>query len=234
MSIDGLAEHLKLRRPSTPAWLLRLTVESFFMIMSILAALAVDNWRDNTNNHRLAMQSLRIFEREIRQNLARLDDVAPYHSGLRVVVSQARTDSTQRVDVRSVIEGLQPTVLLNTAWQTSLATGALTHIDVETVSALSLTYSIQQRFVEDDRLTLPAVLSMGADVVDERHDTMRRIYMYLNDLVAREQQLRAVYQQALETISKVSGGTVPQQVATRPQSAVINATDNSGRSAKAR
>src|SRR5688572_13181495 len=112
------------RRPSLsgPPWLARVLVESFFIMFSILLALAVENWRENRQHRRLAQQSLQIFEREIRQNLARIDDVTPYHSGLRSVVAEALVNPAQAADMRSIVAGLQPTVLLNTSSQTSLAT----------------------------------------------------------------------------------------------------------------
>jgi hypothetical protein len=187
-------------RISWPAWLLRAFVESFFIMFSILLALAVDNWRENRQHRRLAQQSLQIFEREIRQNLDRIDDVAPYHSGLRSVVAEALTNPGHAADMRSIVEGLQPTVLLNTAWQTALATGALTHIDVEIVSALSLTYSIQERFREDTRASLPRIAVGSALTNAEFTQQVQRTHAYLNELVSAEQELRGVYEQAITTI----------------------------------
>ena len=180
--------------------MLRVVIESFFIVLSILAALAVDNWSEAKRHQELAHQSLRIFERELRQNLARIEDVAPYHSGLRSVVAEAMANPGQAPDMRSIVEGLKPTVLLNTAWQTALATGALTHIDVETVSALSLTYSIQERFREHARSALPRISIAGELPPDEMERTVYQTYAYLNDLVAGEQELRGVYEQAIEMI----------------------------------
>ena len=191
-----------------PAWLLRMSVESVLIIISILAALAVDNLRDNAANNRLAVRSLQIFRREIRQNLARLDDVAPYHDGLRTVVTQAHASPSADVDIRSIAEGLQPTVLLNTAWETALATGALTHIDVEIVSALSLTYSIQQRFVDDNRAQLPRPLAHGASAPEQSRSALEETYAYLNQLVVAEQELRGVYEQALKILDTTLGNKI--------------------------
>jgi len=196
----------RIRTPNRPAWLLRVLVESFSIVLSILVALAVDNWRDNRNNHQLAMKSLRIFEREIRQNLSRLEDVSPYHSGLRDVVVQAQADPEHGFDVRSIVEGVRPTVLLNTAWQTALATGALTHIDVETVSALSLTYSIQQRFVDDGRVSYQRLAGSEAPAGAESRAMVSTTSTYLSDLVTAEQQLRGVYEQALQIIDRTLQG----------------------------
>jgi hypothetical protein len=187
------------QRFSWPSWLLRAFIESFFIMLSILLALAVDNWAQNRQHRRLAEQSLQIFARELKQNLDRIDDVTPYHSGLRSVVAEALINPSQAADMRSIVEGLQPTVLLNTAWQTALATGALTHIDVETVSALSLTYSIQERFREDTRASLPRI-TVGEMDPAEATRQVQRTHAYLNDLITGEQELRGVYKQALESI----------------------------------
>jgi hypothetical protein len=190
------------RTPSTPAWLLRITVESFFVVLSILAAFAVENWRDNVNNQRMAVKSLQIFEREIRQNLAAIEDLTPYHSGILNIVMQARADTTQSVDIRSVMEGLQVVPLRNAAWQTALGTGVLTHIDVETVWGLSLTYSRQQRFIEDTRAALPSAVLLQGDSSDELRQTVQAAYIYMNELVKGEQDLRGFYNEALETITR--------------------------------
>jgi hypothetical protein len=188
------------RRMSWPSWMLRVLVESFFIMFSILLALAVDGWTENRQHRRLAQQSLGIFEREIRQNLARIEDVGPYHAGLRSVVAEALANPAQAADMRSIVEGLQPTVLLNTAWQTALATGALTHIDVETVSALSLTYSIQERFRADAQASLPRFAIAGNPDPEEFRTNVQQTHAYLNRLVSSEQELRGVYEQAIKII----------------------------------
>ena len=205
-------------RTSTPAWLLRVVVESFFIMFSILLALAVDSWRESRSHRRLAQQSLQIFENEIRRNLSRLDDVAPYHTGLKSVVQQAQVNGGSILEIQSIVEGLQPTVLLNTAWQTALATGALTHINVETVSALSLTYSIQERFREESRSAMPRVTLSANPTRDQIARAIGDTNAYLTQLVAGEAELRGVYQQALQIIAQAkrseAGGAPPDSTNT--------------------
>ena len=47
-------------------WILRALAESTIIVVSIILALAVDEWRDDRQNQELAAQSLMIFEQEIR------------------------------------------------------------------------------------------------------------------------------------------------------------------------
>lgn len=183
-----------------PEWILRATFESMLIIVSIVAALAVDEWRQDRQNQELATQSLGVFEREIRQNMARLDDVAPYHAGMRDVVARMAAEEAAGADLRSIMEGLEPTVLLSTAWETALATGALTYMDFEVVSALSLTYSLQRRFAEESRSHLPDISVVPGGSPAMLDDRITAARSYLEDLTRDEQQLRGVYAEALQMI----------------------------------
>jgi hypothetical protein len=202
-NIPGDAPRVRWRRLNcTPEWLLRVSIESVLIVMSILLALGVDEWRETANNRDLATQSLHIFERELRLNLTELEDNIPYHTGIRDVAAGLVAEPSRLVEVRSIMEGLAPVRRLNPAWETALATGALTRIDVETVSALSLTYSIQQRFRDEMRSGLPRLV-----VTDEMREgamleQMQQAVAYLNEMVQSEQDLRAVYGQALQIIEE--------------------------------
>ena len=182
-------------------WILKGLVESLFVVGSILLALAVDEWAQNREYAELADQSLGIFEREIRQNRARLEDAAPYHQGIRDLLGQMRELPEARMDIRSVMEGLTPPVLLNTAWETSLATGALTHMEFEVVSALSLTYSIQEGFANRTRLERPRFSAPESLSAQESREQVEEAYDYVSALARDESELLSVFDQALELIA---------------------------------
>jgi hypothetical protein len=193
-------EHHRSLRSALPGILL----ESFIVVFSILFALAVDEWKEDSENRQLAEKSIAVFEREIEQNMARLEDLAPYHSGLREMLT--RIDSTGDVrtaeDLRSTIglEPLRPPLLTDVAWQTSLATGALTKMDFETVSALSLTYTLQARFQEQARITVPDLARPEAISDAAVPQAIRSAAVYLGEITAGEQDLKAIYEQALTQI----------------------------------
>jgi hypothetical protein len=182
-------------------WILKGLVESTFVVASILLALAVDEWAQNREYAELADQSLGIFEREIRQNRARLEDASPYHQGIRDLLGQMRELPQAPMDIRSIVEGLTPPVLLNTAWETSLATGALTHMEFEVVSALSLTYSIQEGFSNRTRVERPRVSASDALSAEESREQVEEAYEYVSALARDESELLSVFEQALELIA---------------------------------
>lgn len=181
-------------------WLAQALVESFFVVISIILALAVDEWRDNRAFEQLAFQSLGIFEREIHQNQARLEDAVPFHTGIRDLLAQSLNGDGASVDLRSIMEGVETPVILNTAWQTALATGALTHMDVELVSDLSLTYSIQERFTGGNDRDRPRTVDIESLSGRGKREQLRAAYDYMADLTRGETDLLTVYGQALQLI----------------------------------
>ena len=187
-------------------WIVRGLVESVFVVASILLALAVDEWAENRDFAQLADQSLGIFEQEIAQNRNRIEDGLPYHGGIRDLLGQMRLTPPPVVDLRSIMEGFEPPVLLSTAWETALATGALTHMDFEVVRALSLTYSIQEGFTSRSRSDRPRFGSMEglseAGVAEQVEDA----YDYVAAITRDEAELLTVFNQALELIGAHRSG----------------------------
>jgi hypothetical protein len=184
-----------------PKWILKGLVESSFVVASILMALAVDEWAQNKEYEDLASQSLEIFEREILQNRARLADVGPYHGGIRDLLGQMAAMDEEGLDVRPIVEGLESPVLLSTAWETALATGALTHMEFQTVSALSLTYSIQEEF-EQGGPSLPRFSSPETISAAQNRQQLSEAFRYVMDLTQGESELVAVYDEVLEVIDE--------------------------------
>lgn len=187
-------------RRRVPEWLARVVGESLLIMLSITMALAVDQWKSDRQDRALARESLQSFQREIQLNRARVEDIAPYHAGLRAML--AKMDSAGRpgaAELREVGsgEGLRPPFLLDAAWQTALATGVLRHMDYETVSALSMTYTLQARFKELGREQAPGFAGGARPRADEVLSTTLR---YLTDVTDGEEELQTVYAQALQII----------------------------------
>ena len=189
-----------------PAWLAEVIVQSIAVTVSILLALWVDQWKQKRAEQTLAREAMSNFVTEIRRNEARMDDVLPYHEGLQTMLSGVESSHSIKTesDFQSAVgvDGLRPPSLLQTAWQTSIATGALTHLDYETVAALSLTYTLQDRFREDARSGFQTVLQAsdfkpgGADMAVHTADN------YLREVVASERDLRATYAQAEQVLAR--------------------------------
>lgn len=189
-----------------PAWLAEVLVQSVMIVLSILLALWVDEWKQHRAEQQLAQVSLYNFLHEVQQNQARLDDILPYHRGVRAMVKELETQHTIKspTDFESAVgvDGLRPPFLLATAWQTAVATGALQHIDYSTVSALSLTYTLQDRFREESRAGIQSMLQASNFQPGHAEAALRSADIFLDDVVANEEELRATYAQASRLLSR--------------------------------
>jgi hypothetical protein len=202
---------------SRRSWISRVLVESVLVVGSILLALALDEWNQDRDYQDLATLSLANFEREIQQNRLRLEDVTLFHAGLRDVLANmdARGEAIPVTTVRNMMEGFQPAILVSTAWETAVATGALGYMDYDVVSGLSLTYNMQERLVTLNRSGLNDILVGGL----RSGETELLVYManrYMRELTEAEQGLQGVYDLVLSLIAETIGersDTVPADTA---------------------
>ena len=176
------------------------------VVGSILLALALDEWNENREFQDLAGRSLVNFEREIQQNRLRLEDVTLFHVGLRDVLANmdASGEPVPATTIRNIMEGFQPAILVSTAWETAVATGALGYMDYDVVSGLSLTYNLQDRLVTLNESGLNDVLVGGL----RSGETELLVYTanrYMGELTAAEQRLQGVYDLVLSLVGETIG-----------------------------
>jgi hypothetical protein len=198
----------KLARTFSGDWLPRILVESTLIVLSILLALAVNEYERNREDDELATQALAEFQREIRQNRARLEDVGPYRRGLRSVIARmgesGELASSDEFQATIGLEALRPAFLTSTVWETALTTGALPHIDFTVVNALSLTYSLQARLEEFSRSGMPVLARGGFVDREDMPGAIREVTLYLGELSRSEGELLAAYDEVLRIVAEAT------------------------------
>lgn len=185
-------------------WLPRVVFESLLIVVSILLALALDQWQEDLEIEELVDRSVQSFEQEVRRNKMRVEDVAPYHIGLQEILT--RLDEGEGVkslmEYRNIMEGFQATLLLRTAWDTSVATGALSRMDYELVAALSQTYDAQNRFNELYSIGRNAILTSARLNVENLDLSIYNAIRFMSEVTAAEAHLEAVYEVTLDLIQE--------------------------------
>lgn len=183
---------------STSEWLPQVLIESALIVVSILVALALDEWREERQDAEVVQQSLENFLIEIDQNKVRVEDAAPFNQGLHsVLTSYYMDDDLESVDeFVDMVESYSPAVLQSTAWDTALATGTLSKMDYNLVRVLSLTYGLQSRYQTKtdtgmDNLTSPLNLSE-----DRLRLALYNSMRYLDGVTTLEQELGDTYGEA--------------------------------------
>ncbi len=191
-----------MRLKANTVWLQRVLFESALIVLSILFALGLDEWREDRQDEETVKLALSNFASEIQQNKARIEDMAPFNRGLRSVMR----NRYQNEDINSVdefvnmVESYTPVVLQSTAWETALATGSLAKMDYNLVSALSLTYSLQNRYQLASRAGM-ADLTSPQNLSEERlklavYNSIR----YLDHITTMEDELHVIYNEAFAVV----------------------------------
>jgi hypothetical protein len=179
-------------------WLPQVTIESILIVVSILVALGLDSWREERNDEEFVRTALSNFKIEIQRNQARIEDAAPFNKGLRTVLSQHYSvgDIDTVDEFVMMVEIYSPAALQSTAWDTALATGSLAKMEYSLVSALSLTYNLQDRYDSSTRsgmndLTSPQYLSE-----DKLKLAIYNSIRFLDDVTGMEAELAVIYVEA--------------------------------------
>lgn len=187
---------------STSVWLPRVLFESALIVLSILVALGLDEWRENREDEETVQLALSNFARELRQNQARVEYSAPFNLGLKSVLGNRykAADIGTVDDFVNMVESYVPAVLQSTAWETALATGSLAKMEYDLVSALSLTYSLQNRYLMASRTGM-AELTSPQNLSEEKLGlAMYNSIRYLNDITRMEEELGVIYDEASTVI----------------------------------
>jgi hypothetical protein len=187
---------------TNPVWLPQVMFESALIVVSILVALGLDEWRQKREDAELVLDSLTTFLIEMQQNSIRVEDAAPFDQGLRQVLqSHYRDNDIDTVDeFVSMVESYSPASLQSTAWDTALATGSLAKMEYTVVTALSLTYSLQNRYqlitqTGMNDLTSPQNLSD-----DKLRLAIYNSIRYLDGVTSLETELAVTYAEAISVI----------------------------------
>ncbi len=187
---------------SESSWISQGVFQSVLIIMSILIALAFDGWREEAEEEELVERAIYSFEQEIRSNNGRIGAVIPFHNALYDILSrnQSEGDITDVSQLDDIVQSFQTVRLEHTAWDTAVATGALARMDYGLVNALSLTYSLQERYLADYEAGVLALegrvpfMDTGVDFLTNQ--ALKRV----QKVIEASSELHAAYQQAIELI----------------------------------
>lgn len=195
-------------RSSTSDWLPRVLAESLLIVISILVALALDEWRDQRQDDETVQQALLNFLSEVQQNRSRIEDAAPFNQGLLHVLEKHFRDSSIATvdDFVNMIESYVPVALQSTAWETALATGSLAKMDYNLVSALSLTYNLQNRYQLTTRSGMSELLSPQNLSAEKQSLAVFNSIRYLQNTTGMEAELSVVYSEASIVLTNAISG----------------------------
>jgi len=186
---------MKLRR-----MLPRLFLESLLIILSVLVALAVNDWRAGRERRTRTAEARQAFAREISANREQLasDQILPHHRRLQAIYRKAVDENA--ADPGALFDtGLHPPALRDAAWRAFSGGTIFADFPAERVLLLSDTYHAQSDLERKNAefLTLLSVPRADRETPSYQRDVARAIWMFLNDLVPAEERLTRNYEQVL-------------------------------------
>jgi hypothetical protein len=139
---------------------LQIGVETFFVVLGVLLALAVDEWRENRRDQAVVSLALQNLREEIRANRPEVQRALAHHRD-----QQRRLEETPGIGV-----ALKPALVRNNAWQAAQTSQAAAHMDFSSVAACSKLEELQGNYQSllagvmpslyrlEDRPSMPLVL----------------------------------------------------------------------------
>ena len=199
-----VASHFSARMSHLAVALPKLLFESLLILLSVLAAFGVNEYRDRQADRRNAELVVQNFRHEVEQNLAALEDGYRRETEFArqlSAVDVARQPTASAVDLvaRALPPGgLRLPVLSDAAWETSLATNGLHLVDYGTVSLLSQTYLLQRTSVSGStKLVQDAIFDRRSFTPSDTRATVRLLLAIMQQLTAQEQVLIERYRTVL-------------------------------------
>tara|TARA_R110001583_G_scaffold90306_1_gene232152 strand:- start:2188 stop:2805 length:618 start_codon:yes stop_codon:yes gene_type:complete len=185
-------------------WFGKVFFESFLIMISILAALAIQEWSDTKAKENMVLRSVSAFKQEAHQSLNWLDDSSPYHKGLYqlIVKMSMENRSVTGEEIRQLLDGLNPYMLRASSWDTMVDTGVLQYMDLDLVSALSLTQNIQKRF---EKLYNEGLRELIKETFDLNGNSGVLLYItirFFKEITEAEEEMLTVNSQVIELLSQ--------------------------------
>jgi hypothetical protein len=178
------------------------------ILVSILAAFAIDNWREDNERARRLTEARGSLTQELRFNLQLLaeENYLPHHRRLQEIYRTMMTSgTTDRADAMFE-RGIHPTPLRDAAWRSFLVSGVAGDLPFDLHARLAGIYVAQERLNFMHQMTVGALIAPRADRETPAftRDMIRTVSMYLADVVESERGLQKEYQSAVKELEAAS------------------------------
>ena len=197
--MDDTDVHTHPSRTESP--IRRILVESALIVISILLALAANQWADARKQRALTARAFNALRAEISGNAERVRAGLPYHRSLEA--SSHRADSLGLVHTYADFKrnvpnwsGFEQPEYDGTAWQSAVTLGAVANMGFDTVQVLSRLYTLQSKF---DQFNTAGVTTF--DFSDAAMpSTVRRVWVYVFTMRVNEEDVLERYTAALKML----------------------------------
>lgn len=177
-----------------------LGVEVFSIVLGVLLALGVNEWREARAEDELAERALAQIRGEVERNDRVVEERHPYHAAALDSLRSYAADLDPQLGVDDVHRarlgfprGGQFAPLFSSAYEAARSSGALAHVDYETLSLLSSIYEMQETLMEQDDRVVNLLFSPVNLQPGNFYYTLSLVPGLMRDVVGSEETLLELY-----------------------------------------
>ncbi|GEM_PF-4811134 len=183
-----------------------LLFETVSIVIGILLALGVNNWREERKNEEIIQLSLQNIRIEIMENKANLQKVIPYHRTCKFTIEEkAAGQKGAGNDFLSIWRGLNPPMLYKSAFESARNIGALSLMDYQLSNTISQLYYKQQFFYEMIHMYAQVFISNASIAPHKQKNQYDALLPAFADITAMETELSKGYSEIIELLQRSKG-----------------------------
>lgn len=174
-----------------------LMVEATMVVLAVLAALAVDEWREARQQEELANRAIAVIAAEIEANREELADAAESNAALleEVVAADRAGELPDDFDLT-----FEYSLISTSAWETAQVTQATHFMPLDRVQQLAKLYGLQALYQQSQDRVLAFIVDVGPVARDDPHQIPGLIRGPLTNAVGMDRVLREAYDSALVSL----------------------------------
>jgi len=183
-------------------FLTHLVFQTASIMIGILLALGVNEWRDERQNDQIVLKSIHNIIFEIEKNRTSLEEIIPYHQSCKLSIEPGENEETDPNDFLSVWKGLNPPKLYQSAYESAKVVKAMTLMDYELSNAISQLYAQQQFFYDMLHMYARVLISDLTMHPKKQPLSYASLVPVFNDLTVMEEELKTKYSSVLILLKK--------------------------------
>ncbi|MCW8810489.1 MAG: hypothetical protein OQJ93_06450 [Ignavibacteriaceae bacterium] len=180
--------------------LTNILVEIFSVVLAVLLALGMNEWRTNKNNEDLSLAAFDKIVKEVKSNKNKLDTLLVNHKEILVEIDSVISKLTRKSNEISfgqiVFEAPSAT-----AWEAAKLTTAVNYMEYDRVEKITSVYSTQKVYNDvSDRVFQELVFFVPDKDREKMKNQFYKQKVYLYNLISIEEQLIDEYVKFLDDV----------------------------------
>lgn len=177
------------------------------VMIGVFLGFLVSSWAESSRNEEKTELFVQNLIAEIESNKSRIDNVYDYHVMLKdsvqhYVARSYKDDQVKTPTKPKFFKGIRMFPLMDSAYDTGIQTGLINGLSLEQIQKINQVYTLQKFYngYHDNMMTG----FMNQDPLKDLDRMVRFLAVSMTDVVLREQELRAQYEELLNELQKES------------------------------